>query len=247
MICRIYAYESGDGPSNMALDEAMLVAVADDPSCAMLRTYGWTEPTLSLGYFQEIAEAEADPRWRGVPLVRRPTGGGAIWHHHELTYALVVPTTHPLGQDRIALYRKVHAAIGALLRARGVEADRRGEASLSRQTRRPFLCFADRDPEDLVARGAKIVGSAQRRRSAAILQHGSLLLKRSPTTHELPGALDHASIDPEPRSWAGGLCELLPRELGLDPATEPLPDAIRRRAVEFEGSVYRDEAWNRKR
>ena len=59
MRCRVLAYECADGPSNMARDEAMLTAVAEDPSFAMLRTYGWSEPTLSLGYFQPIALAEA--------------------------------------------------------------------------------------------------------------------------------------------------------------------------------------------
>src|SRR4051812_5496180 len=112
----------------MALDEALLDAVAEDPSAAWLRTYGWTAPTLSLGYFQRWADAQADPRWRDAPIVRRPTGGGAIWHDRELTYALVVPGQHPLARPSTALYRAVHEAIAGLLRARGLAADRRGAA-----------------------------------------------------------------------------------------------------------------------
>src|SRR3954469_7742966 len=115
MRCRIFPYETGDGPRNMARDEALLDAVAEDPSCALLRTYGWAEPTLSLGYFQRHADAEADPRWRGVPIVRRPTGGGAIWHHHELTYALILPAAHPLARPNVALYHAVHSAVAGLL------------------------------------------------------------------------------------------------------------------------------------
>ena len=190
MRCRIFPYESADGPANMALDEALLDAVAEDPSFALLRTYGWTEPTLSLGYFQAIAEADADPRWHGVPVVRRPTGGGAIWHHHELTYALVVPAVHPLARPAAPLYHAVHSALAALLRRHGVDAVPRGAGPPSPAAPRPFLCFADRDPEDLVCQGAKIVGSAQRRRSGAILQHGSMLLRRSSITPEFPGVAD---------------------------------------------------------
>src|SRR5689334_9170111 len=80
MHCRLLPHEVRSGPANMALDEALLDAVDAEPSSAVLRTYGWSEPTLSLGYFQAIAEAEADPRWRDVPIVRRPSGGGALWH-----------------------------------------------------------------------------------------------------------------------------------------------------------------------
>ncbi|HEX8199322.1 MAG TPA: lipoate--protein ligase, partial [Isosphaeraceae bacterium] len=121
-------HEDADGPVNMAWDEVLLDAVAASGDAAALRTYGWTEPTLSLGYFQALDEARADPRWRDVPIVRRPTGGGAIWHHHEVTYALAVPRAHPLAARAPDLYRAVHAAIAGALRDRGVAAVRRGSA-----------------------------------------------------------------------------------------------------------------------
>ncbi len=91
LTCRVLPYETADGPANMALDEALLDAVAADAETAYLRTYGWTVPTLSLGYFQRLAEVQADARWQSVAVVRRLTGGGAIWHHQEVTYALIVP------------------------------------------------------------------------------------------------------------------------------------------------------------
>src|SRR2546421_10060311 len=95
ILMAVLPHATSDGPGNMALDEALLDAVAADPSAAVFRTYEWSVPTLSLGYFQGVAEAEADPRWREGPLVRRPTGGGAIWAHHELTHALAVPRPPP--------------------------------------------------------------------------------------------------------------------------------------------------------
>jgi lipoyl(octanoyl) transferase len=247
MRCRIFPHESADGPANMALDEALLDTVAEDPSFALLRTYGWTVPTLSLGYFQPLAPAVADPRWQGVPVVRRPTGGGAIWHHHELTYALVVPAGHPLGRPATALYHAVHSALAALLGRHGVETVPRGAGPPSPSAPRPFLCFADRDPEDLICQGAKIVGSAQRRRSGAILQHGSMLLSRSSVTPEFPGVGDLSPACSDARYWSELVGAELCGTLGLVPALEELPLLVRQRGFRREREVYRNHAWNRRR
>jgi lipoate-protein ligase A len=247
MRCRVFPYESADGPSNMAHDEAMLEAVAEDSSFALLRTYGWSEPTLSLGYFQPVALAEAEPRWRGQPHVRRPTGGGAIWHHHEMTYALVVPAAHPLARPSSALYHGVHSALARLLQARGVDARRRGPAAAPRLTERPFLCFADHDPEDLVVHGIKIVGSAQRRRSGAILQHGSMLLRSSSRTPELAGLSDLSGALSDRSYWAEIVAAELPGALGMVPTHQDFPATLRGRARDLEREVYRNLAWNRRR
>jgi lipoate-protein ligase A len=231
----------------MALDEALLDTVAAEPSAAWLRTYGWTEPTLSLGYFQRWVDAQADPRWRDAPIVRRPTGGGAIWHDHELTYALVVPEHHPLARPSTALYRAVHEAIAALFRSRGLAAERRGESVLIESAPRPFLCFTDRDREDIVSGGNKVVGSAQRRRSGALLQHGSVLLAPSRATPELPGAGDLALVPSDVLLWANLVCEQIPAALGLRARSRDLPDPVRLRSRTLEYSVYRDPHWTRRR
>src|SRR4051812_18394013 len=94
MICRVFPYLVSDGPGNMGRDEAILDEVATRPGAAIFRTYGWAGATLSLGYFQPFEVVAADPRWQEVSVVRRPTGGGAICHEHEITYALVVPRAH---------------------------------------------------------------------------------------------------------------------------------------------------------
>ncbi len=98
MHCRIIPHRVDNGPANMALDEALLDAVASAPSTAILRTYGWSWATLSLGYFQHLADAQDDPRFADAPIVRRPTGGGAIWHDQEITYAIILPRHHPRGR-----------------------------------------------------------------------------------------------------------------------------------------------------
>lgn len=233
----------------MAIDEALLDLVASDPTAAWLRTYGWSTPTLSLGYFQRWADALAEPRWRSAAKVRRATGGGAIWHEHELTYAIVIPSRHPLSRPNTALYRAVHAAIASILAARDVDARRHGDlASASASVpEHPFLCFADRDGEDLVADGSKLVGSAQRRRAGAILQHGSLLLRRSQTTPELPGVADLADVATDPRAWSDLVAEPLCRALGMEPVPGVLPDDFPERVDRLEQTVYRDPKWNAKR
>jgi len=246
--CRVLPHVVGDGPANMALDEALLDSVADDPVSAVVRTYEWSRPTLSLGYFQAIAEAETDPRWLGVPVVRRPTGGGALWHDREVTYAVVVPGDHPSSRPSATLYRTVHRAIIAALREAGVEADRRGDpARAGGDHPRPFLCFADRDAEDVVSGLAKVVGSAQRRRAGAVLQHGSLLLARSSTTPELLGIADLGAASPDADRWARLLREAIPRALGLRAEAGEFRPGELARAELLGEEVYGQPAWTRRR
>ena len=247
-VCHILPHADADGASNMATDEALLEAVAHDPSVAYFRTYGWTEPTLSLGYFQTLSEALSDPRWREVALVRRPTGGGAIWHDREITYALAVPRDHPLSRQSKVLYQAVHGAIAALLDETGVSARRRGEAGASDpRTPRPFLCFTDCDAEDLVLGTAKVVGSAQRRRAGAVLQHGSLLLARSPHTPELPGVAELASASDPPRRWAERLASRVPVAIGFRTQAVDWPPDIVRLAASIAENIYRNSSWTSRR
>src|SRR5947199_7308592 len=112
----LFPCQSGDGPAHMAADEALLGHAA--AGRAALRFYTWSEPTLSLGYFQRAAERLADDRLAGLPYVRRPTGGGAIVHHHELTYALALPTgATPAGTNWVC---RMHDVIRAALSEFGV-------------------------------------------------------------------------------------------------------------------------------
>jgi lipoyl(octanoyl) transferase len=242
--CLVLPYEMADGPANMALDEAMLEAAARDGS-AYLRFYGWCVPTLSLGYFQRIAEVRSDPRWEGRPIVRRPTGGGAIWHHHEVTYAIAIPPGSPLVRPNTELYRAVHGAIAEVLVDRGIPARRRGEEAAANRTGevRPLLCFTGRDPEDIVWEDHKLVGSAQRRRGGAVLQHGSVLLARSPNVPELLGVCDVAELPEPPQDWEEPLRNRFVDALDLEPVAVGVPDPLRARALALERTNYRDPIW----
>ena len=253
ILCHQIPYADASGTANMAIDEAILEWAALRKDAAFLRTYGWVEPTLTLGYFQSLSEALSEPRWRGVPLVRRPTGGGAIWHDHELTYSLVLPAHHALARQSSVLYQAVHAAIVRILCSQGLDACRRADLEPAprraerRPQGRPFLCFTDRDPEDIVAGGFKVMGSAQRRHAGAILQHGSLLLKRSDRTPELPGIGDLSEGSWDPRSWTTRLEQSIIRSLRLELVAGDLPADILQRASELEKSVYQSSSWTGRR
>ena len=232
----------------MAKDEALLDYVASHPGQSILRTYEWSEPTLSLGYFQSIAAAESDERWNGAAVVRRITGGGALWHDAELTYALILSRSHPMSSRTVALYEWVHEAIVRVFSAQGLPASRRGNANPPLDpSNKPFLCFLDRDPNDIVLQGHKIVGSAQRRRSGAVLQHGSILLGQSPRTQELPGILDLTDNPYGQDKFKQKLLAELPSALHFRTRVDEWPESVLQRAENLAETQYRSDAWNRRR
>jgi lipoate-protein ligase A len=182
--------EPQDGVRNMALDEALLEAALERGQCTV-RWYRWSEATVSLGYFQPAEAAETIPELAGLPMVRRLTGGGAILHHHEWTYSCTVPPGHPMAESPTRIYDRVHGQVVSALAEQGIQAALRGEALAEREG--TFLCFGRGDPRDIVIKGQKILGSAQRRRRGAVLQHGSLLVRRSERAPQFPGLLDLVS------------------------------------------------------
>lgn len=203
---RIHVWWDGpaDGATNMAADECLAeAAVARE--CLCLRLYGWTTPTVSLGAFQRFADAEHCEGIAALPVVRRPSGGGAIVHGSDLTYAAAVPKRHAWGATAQTLYDALHAAMVDVLRERGVAARLCRSATTDGDTA-AFLCFDRRSPGDVVLDVAdgdvKLMGSAQRRLAAAVLQHGSLLLDRNAAA---TGRAAHAGLgDLAPRAAVGG-------------------------------------------
>jgi lipoyl(octanoyl) transferase len=179
--------EAHHGAWNMAVDEALLeTAIAD--RVATLRWYQWSEPTVSLGYFQKSAELAGDEVLSLLPAVRRLTGGGAILHDDELTYSVALPANQKLFERPEQLYDIVHESIVGSLREMGFSVSLRGETL--KRVDEPLLCFLRQDSHDLTLDGNKVLGSAQRRRRGAILQHGSLIRRASRQAMHLPGLMD---------------------------------------------------------
>lgn len=168
-----------DGPTNMAVDEAIQRAHAAGEVPPTLRFYRWRPACLSLGYFQSADTVDfARLRDLGLGFVRRPTGGRAILHDRELTYSLVAREDDPrVAGGVVESYRRISAGLLKGLLRLGVPAETapsaRGEG---RAHSRNAACFDVPSDYELTVEGRKLVGSAQTRRLGVILQHGSLLL-----------------------------------------------------------------------
>ena len=170
------------GALNMAIDEAVLRAVAAGKAPPTLRLYGWSPPALTLGRGQPYADADVVALQRdGIHLVRRMTGGTAVLNRYELTYAAVVTDDEPRFAGNVAesyqgmsaglLSALVHLGLtSAEARGRNRDVDRRVP-----RVRTP-VCFEIPSDYEITVDGRKLVGSSQMRVRGAILQHGSLPL-----------------------------------------------------------------------
>ena len=230
----------------MAVDEVLWRWSAETGQCCW-RFYRWQQPTLSLGYFQAYEDRLRHPASRDCPVVRRMSGGGAILHDAELTYSFTLPSRHRLAARRLALYRAVHTALIDVLGDLGLAASLCGEADSPTSRQKPFLCFQRRSPGDLIMGQVKIAGSAQRRSRGAVLQHGSVLLARSPAAPELDALEDLATSSPNENRIVEAWLEKLARRLALCWKDESLDDDMRRQAFELMQAKYATQAWTANR
>ncbi len=172
---RLLLAENGSGVANMARDSGLMDR-ARETGESVFSVYGWARPTMSLGRNQtarrrydldEIAAREID-------VVRRPTGGRALLHYREVTYSVTAPIFP--GEPLAASYRRINSILLTSLRSLGVDAE---ESRTDARTPEPgsMPCFALPAEGELVAGGAKLVGSAQVRENGALLQHGSILVE----------------------------------------------------------------------
>jgi len=211
----------------MGMDQALLEAT-DQRQQITLRFYQWSEPTLSLGYFQKIADRETHAASLDCSIVRRSSGGGAIVHDHELTYSICVPESNRWSKSSDRLYDLVHDQVIQMLGEHGILAHSFGDGETPEHNHsidnQSFLCFQRRSPGDVVVDGAKICGSAQRRLRNALIQHGSLILKSSSHAPELPGLADLSgkslSYENTCRDLAQGIGAALEIDLQLAKPTE---------------------------
>jgi len=168
------------GARNMARDMAILEAVSEGKSPPTLRLYGWDPPCLTLGRHQ--GDEAADFNFcsaEGIDVVRRPTGGRALLHHLELTYAMVAPLgSGPLPQGLQDAYRSICGALVHGMQTLGVDAELTGgEVNLHLPGPRSTVpCFEAPAGGEVVVRGRKLIGSAMRAHAGTILQHGAIVL-----------------------------------------------------------------------
>jgi len=157
----------------MAIDEALLDN-ASRTGMAFLRLYRFDPPCWSFGRNDPAVERDE------IAIVRRPTGGRAVWHEHEVTYAVAAPIA-AFGRLRDA-YRAIHERLATALRSLGADVTLAADRPTRPLGDRPHACFAETVGGEVLVGGRKVIGSAQVRRGAAFLQHGSILLDGSPET-----------------------------------------------------------------
>lgn len=243
-----------EGPSNMALDEALMRRAARTGE-GVFRVYGWSSPTLSLGRNQRARGCYDDRAARdlGVSFVRRPTGGRALLHHREVTYSATLPVADASGAR--AAYAFINGVLLSALRRLGVNAGHPAAAVSLAPGLRP--CFDAPSAHEIAVNGRKLVGSAQWRHGGALLQHGSILIRDDQPLIE---GLLTTPLDGRATSAA-----TLADSLGFDPALDDVSAALRRgledalgtrtdtRAPDVEADAerlrarYVDDAWTWRR
>lgn len=189
--CRIIFTETNNAFFNMALDEALVVSCQEGSSPPLLRLYLWEPPAVSIGYFQCVEKAVSlkQCRDKGIHVVRRITGGRAVLHEEEITYSVCASSDyfHQLGGNTNETYRRISMALLESLCALGVDGEwvkpsRDRKPTPSRSTScRP--CFMSNSRYEILVKGKKLIGSAQRRfsfpsddkRKDSFIQHGSIL------------------------------------------------------------------------
>jgi len=167
------------GAWNMAVDESILNASTQGMVPPTLRLYAWAPTCLSLGHAQPFRDIDFENLNKlGWHYVRRTTGGRAILHTDELTYAVIGPSNDPrLAGGVLESYRRLSKALLIALRALGVQADAQDSTSRSDQNDATApVCFEEPSNYEITVNRKKLVGSAQARRKGDVLQHGTIPL-----------------------------------------------------------------------
>lgn len=179
----VYGVDTGlqTGQWNMAFDRSIMQAFLDGSfqsrygeGCCLWRFYGWQPHAVTLGYNQDISSIDTGRCIEeGVDIVRRPTGGRAVFHAEEFTYSFLAETE----EQNSVIYRAIHEVIMLALLELGISAEFcRSTLDEARVKGVPVTCFTASARYELQVDGRKLVGSAQRRSRNVLLQHGSLPL-----------------------------------------------------------------------
>jgi lipoyl(octanoyl) transferase len=264
---RLIRSASANGAWNMAVDEAIFEGMRAADALPVLRLYAWNPPCLSLGYAQPASDVDLTAlRQRGWDIVRRPTGGRAILHTDELTYAVISPHSEPrLAGGVLESYQRLSAALLAALHYLQVPARSQAEAQVppGADPKGP-VCFEVPSNYEITMNGRKLIGSAQARRKDGVLQHGSLPLygdlrritqalvfateeERDTAAQRLVGRATTVSesLDRE-ISWeaaAGAFVAAFQRTLNLQFVESELTPQESSRAQELVSEKYAHPAW----
>jgi lipoate-protein ligase A len=225
------------GVFNMEYDEALARALVNGVGTPTLRVYGWQPYAISLGWNQSMDEIDTGKTSAaGIDVVRRPTGGRAIFHANELTYSVVMQVKN---KNVLSVYEDISRAIIAGLRFLGapvsIEKSQPHFPSLYRHAT-ATACFSSTGRYEIKCKGKKLVGSAQRRYAVGggeevVLQHGSILLgpehRRLVGFLKLPSEEQRAELENELEQKTTELSTALHRTVNYDEAAEALLSGFR--------------------
>ncbi|MFZ2657498.1 MAG: biotin/lipoate A/B protein ligase family protein [Victivallales bacterium] len=225
-------WRDGDrSPSlNMSIDELLLEKSEILGGRILLRIYGWDRPSISIGYTQHHSSVSNESA--RYSIVRRPTGGGIVYHGRDLTYTIVVPAGHPLEKlDRVESYHVFHRAILLAMMKFGLEG-RLASDTPKVQDRAAMRCFVTPTKYDVLCGNRKIAGAAQRRTKNGILHQGSLSL-------EVSGGDRDALSDELISGFAAEF------KVGFENFS--IPDGFSRGADRLSAAKFATDEWNRAR
>lgn len=215
-----------DAAFNMALDEALLEAMSRLQK-PVLRSYGWTEPAATFGYFQKFSDVEQATQLR--PLIRRPTGGGIVPHDADWTYSAVFPPGHEWHSLKAEeSYHRIHDWLRLAFAKLKLETEL---ASCCKKSL-PGQCFVGHEKFDLLWRGRKIAGAAQRRNKMGLLIQGSV---QPPLV-----ALERAD-------WENAMCEIARKHFGSTWMNFQPDEALCRLTETLAHEKFSQASHNRKR
>ncbi len=168
------------GAENMAIDEVLATRIVPEQKAPMFRVYGWRPYAISLGYGQNLDDLNLQKcRKDGIDVIRRPTGGRAVFHAEEITYSVIIPKDSEFySPDILTTYNLISKGLLAGLHLFGVKAkfvNRGAEERKSSEYKNNIPCFSCSAKYEIAYQNKKLVGSAQRRYENSILQHGSIL------------------------------------------------------------------------
>ena len=245
---RLIIDPAASGAWNMSVDQALLETVEQSGQMT-LRIYQWEPATISLGYFQAYDDRQQHEASSNCPVVRRKTGGGAIVHDQEITYSLCVPSSERWSSKNSELYDLVHNSLIELFAGYGVETHLFGQRAdeSTRADKDRFLCFQRRAEGDLILDRSKVGGSAQRRLKKSLLQHGSILLKRSASAPELAGVEDLSGVTLAPSEFVSAWTKRLSDTLETRLVEAVLSPQEQEKAEKYQQTVFQNDEWNRNR
>lgn len=266
MTWRLLNYQSHSAFENMAIDEAILRETIRNKKPPTLRFFGWDPVAVSIGYFQELKKEINFNlcQLRGVDVVRRMTGGKAVYHCDEITYSLTAQNSDKsFPNDILGTYEIISRCLAHGLSLLGINAQlaKSDSGTMKKRSAMASCCFSVPSGKELLVDGKKICGSAQIRTHGNFLQHGSMLLSfNSVNTAAFTLPSDISETCQKLRNSVTAINELIPSpvsaedtcsalqngfisNLGIDLSEEPLTSAERELAVQLL-KKYRSKAWN---